>query len=281
MRATNILKLITSGRARNKLIERLIVNPRSIKTSDYIVVSFPKSGRTWVRAMLTRLYHTRFGTPDNLLIRLDNLHKLDSRIPVIFFTHDGDKLASVKDLVSDKSAYDGKNIVVLVRHPGDVIVSLYYHQKHRRAHRRDNVIKDLDLFSFATRPGHGIHTAIAFINHWMVFAKNNPHVLIVRYEDLLREPVIWLKRITDHFGGDFAIEEMQDAVDFGRFENLKKLEEERYFADTHLQASDNADPQSFKVRSGKSGGYKQQFTDAQVKEIDEMITQSMDPSLDY
>ncbi|MDP1700134.1 MAG: sulfotransferase domain-containing protein [Aestuariivirga sp.] len=281
MRVPNILKLIISRRARNKLIERLFVNPRLIKTSDYILVSFPKSGRTWVRAMLTRLYHVRFGTPDNLLIRLDNLHKLDGRIPVIFFTHDGDKLASVKDLIPDKSAYNGKNIVVLVRHPGDVIASLYYHQKHRRAHRRDNITKDLDVFSFATRPGQGIHTAIAFINHWMAFAKDNPYVLMVRYEDLLKEPVVWLKRITDHFGGNFTNEELQDAVDFGKFENLKKLEKERYFADTHLQASDNADPQSFKVRSGKSGGYKQQFTDAQVKEIDEMIRHSMDPTLGY
>jgi hypothetical protein len=232
MRATSILKLITSSRARNKLIERLIVNPRSIKTADYVLVSFPKSGRTWVRAMLTRLYHIRFGTPDNILIRLDNLHKLDGRVPTIFFTHDGDKFASVKDLDRDKSAYSGKNIVVLVRHPGDVIVSLYYHQKHRRAHRRDNIARDMDVFPFATRQSHGIHTVIAFINHWVAFARNNPRVLMVRYEDLLREPVVWLKRITDHFGGNFTIEELQDAVDFAKFENLKKLEKERYFSDT-------------------------------------------------
>lgn len=281
MPGVNILKLIISSRTRNKLIDRLIVNPRSIRNSDYALISFPKSGRTWVRAMLSRLYHVRFGTPGNLLIRLDNLHKLDSRIPVIFFTHDGDKLASVNELNPDKSAYLKKNIVVLVRHPGDVIVSLYYHQKHRRAHRRDNIARDMDVYSFATRPGRGVHTAIAFMNHWVAFAKNNPQVLIVRYEDLLEEPVVWLKRLTDHFGGNFTIEELQDAVDFGKFENLKRLEKERYFTDTHLQASNNMDPQSFKVRSGKIGDYKQQFTEAQVKEIDEMIVRSLDPSLGY
>ena len=281
MRIPLFLELFISRRARNKLIERLFVNPRLIRNSDYILVSFPKSGRTWVRAMLTRLYHVRFGTPDNILIRFDNLHKLDERVPVILFTHDGDKLASVENLIPDKSGYNGKNVVVLARHPGDVITSLYYHQKHRRAHRRDNITRDLDLFSFATRPGYGIHTAIAFLNHWVAFAKNDPHVFIVRYEDLLKEPATWLKRITDHFGGNFTTEELQDAVDFGKFENLKKLEKEQYFTDTHLQASDNADPQSFKVRSGKSGGYKQQFTDAQVKEIDEATRQGLDPSLGY
>ncbi|MBZ0215873.1 MAG: sulfotransferase domain-containing protein, partial [Fimbriimonadaceae bacterium] len=212
---------------------------------------------------------------------LDNLHNLDSRIPIIFFTHDGDKHANVRDLIPDKSVYKEKKIVVLVRHPGDLIVSLYYHQKHRRAHRRNNVTRGMDPFSYAIARGYGIHTAIAFMNHWAAFARGNSNILTVRYEDLLEKPVAWLKRITDHFGGNFTIEELQDAVDFGRFENLKKLEKERYFTDTHLQASDNADLQSFKVRTGKSGGYKKQFTDAQVKEIDDIIKQSLDPSLGY
>jgi hypothetical protein len=278
---TNFLKLLTSKRSRKKLLKRLIIDPNSIRKSDYVFVSYPKSGRTWVRAMISRLYHTRYGTPDNILIRLDNLAEIDKRIPKIFFTHDGESSASVDRLDPDKSIYDGRNTVFMARHPGDVIVSMYYHHRHRKPHHSENYAARSDLFTFAVRADHGIHTVIAFMNHWMRYAKGNPRVRIIRYEDMRQDPALWLKQITDHFGGDFTTEELEDAVAFGAFDNLKKLERARYFDDAHLQARNNEDPQSFKVRSGKIGGYAEHFTDAQRKEIDKIIKTSLDEALAY
>jgi hypothetical protein len=279
--ATNILKLLTSKRSRKKLLKRLIGEPTSIRKSDYIFVSYPKSGRTWVRAMMSRLYHTRYGTPDNILIRLDNLAEIDKRIPKIFFTHDGDSSGSVDRLNPDKSIYGGRNIIFMTRHPGDVIVSMYYHHRHRKSHHPENYAARSDLFSFAVRPGHGIHTVIAFMNQWMRYAKVNPSVRVIRYEDMRGNPIFWLKQIMDHFGGDFTTEELRDAVAFGEFDNLKKLERARYFDDAHLQARNNEDPQSYKVRSGKIGGYAEHFTDAQKKEIDRIIEATLDDALGY
>jgi hypothetical protein len=276
-----MFKLLTSKRARNKLIERLIEIPRSVKRADYVFVSYPKSGRTWVRAMLTRLYHLRYGTPDNLLLRLDNLHRIEPRIPVVFFTHDGDSSASAASLNPDKSTYDGKRLVFLGRHPGDVIVSMYYHHKHRKAHKRENYARDLDLFSFVTRPGHGIHTVIAFMNQWLSYSISNPNALFIRYEDLRSEPGLFLKRITDHLGGDFTREEIEDAVAFAELENLRKLERDRYFSDKHLQPVKDDDPGSFKVRTGKIGGYKSNFSEAQTQQIETIVKAELDPRFGY
>jgi hypothetical protein len=281
VQGTTILKLFTSKRARNKLIERFIEIPRSIRKADYVFVSYPKSGRTWVRAMLTRLYHSKYGIPDNLLIRLDNLHKIDSRIPIIFFTHDGDSSVNVNSLSPDKSVYDGKNIILLARHPGDVIVSMYYHHKHRKSSKRENFARDSDLFSFATRPDHGIHTVIAFMNHWLNYVRDNPKAQLVRYEDLRADPRSWLKKITDHFGGDFTLAEIQDAVTFAEFDNLQKLERDRYFADKHLQPVDDEDLGSYKVRSGKVGDYKSHFTEQQIRQIESILAAELDTGFGY
>jgi hypothetical protein len=277
----DILKLLTSKRSRKKFFKRLVSDPKSIKKSDYVFVSYPKSGRTWVRAMMSRLYHTRYGTPDNILIRLDNLAKIDKRIPKIFFTHDGESSANIDRLDPDKSIYDGRNIVFMARHPADVIVSMYYHHRHRKPPHEENYAARSDLFSFAVRANHGIHTVIAFMNHWGRYADGNPRVRIVRYEDMRQDPVFWLKQITDHFGGDFSAEELSDAVAFGQFDNLKKLEQARYFNDAHLQARNNEDPQSYKVRSGKIGSYAEHFTDAQKEEVDRIMATTLDETWGY
>ena len=38
--------------------------------------------------MLSHLCHRRYGVPEGELLEFDNLHRLDPRIPRVFFTHD-------------------------------------------------------------------------------------------------------------------------------------------------------------------------------------------------
>ena len=47
----------------------------------------------------------------------------------------------------------------------------------------------------------------------------------------------------------------QAALEFSEFENMRKLEAAGAFDSKILQARDPADPESFKVRRGKVGGY--------------------------
>src|SRR5262245_23927152 len=59
--------------------------------NDVAVVSAAKSGRTWLSAMISHVYHQRFGIPEGEIIRNNNFHRLDPRAPRIFFTHDNRK----------------------------------------------------------------------------------------------------------------------------------------------------------------------------------------------
>ena len=76
---------------RKVLIERRLRGREDFEKlarADCVVVSFGKSGRTWLRVMLSRFYQLRYGLAQRHLLSFDNLHNKNPAIPKIFFTHD-------------------------------------------------------------------------------------------------------------------------------------------------------------------------------------------------
>ena len=56
--------------------------------ADVLVLARTKSGRTWLRAMMSHVYQRRYGLPDNELLIFDNLHERDAQVPRIYFGRD-------------------------------------------------------------------------------------------------------------------------------------------------------------------------------------------------
>jgi hypothetical protein len=249
-----------------------------------VIVSAPKSGRTWLRTMLTRFYQIRYGIDRMELVGFYNFHKYHAGIPRIFFTHDN----YIKDYTgnSDKSDFYDKKVVLLVRDPRDVAVSSYFHRKFRA-----NPLKvDLwdvqvsedgpSMFEFVTSQ---IPRIIDFLNAWHAELAKLREVLVVRYEDLKAEPAGELARILAFLGTPGTDEEVTDAVSFADYENMKKLEADGAFGrhDQRINPGDLANPQSFKTRRGKVGGYRDYFTDEQVREIDGLVAEPPTPEFGY
>ena len=63
---------------------------------------------------------------------------------------------------------------------------------------------------------------------------------------------------------------------------MKKMEETKFFkgTGTRVKPGDKDNPQSFKVRKGKVGGYRDYFTDEQCAEL-EQLASALDPIFDY
>ena len=51
------------------------------RRSDCAVVRHPKTGGTWLRVLITRLYAAKYRLPSRRVVRTDELHRLDSRVP--------------------------------------------------------------------------------------------------------------------------------------------------------------------------------------------------------
>ena len=88
---------------------------------EYIFASYGKSGRTWVRVMISRYYQLVYKLPDNILMGFDNFTRLNKDVPKIFFTHDN-YLRGYTGNVGSKKDFYNKNTVLLVRNPIDVAV---------------------------------------------------------------------------------------------------------------------------------------------------------------
>jgi len=97
---------------------------------DYIFVSYGKSGRTWVRVMISRYFQLVYQLADNILMGFDNYHRLNKAVPRIFFTHDN-YLRTYTGNVGDRSDFYHKKTVLLVRRPQDVAVSQFFQWKFR------------------------------------------------------------------------------------------------------------------------------------------------------
>jgi hypothetical protein len=81
--------------------------------------------------------------------------------------------------------------------------------------------------------------------------------LLVRYEDLKHNPVGELRRVVD-FLGFTEVEDalLYEAVEFASFENMRKMEAGGTFQSMMLNPADRSDPESYKTRKGKIGGYQ-------------------------
>jgi hypothetical protein len=70
------------------------------------------------------------------------------------------------------------------------------------------------------------------------------------------------------------------ALAFSEFENMRKLEAAGAFDSKILKPGDVTDPESFKVRRGKVGGYREYLSDEDQRYAEEVM-KLLDPRFGY
>jgi hypothetical protein len=253
-----------------------------LSEADCVVVSFGKSGRTWLRMMISRFYQVKHGLSERHLMGFDNLHRKCSEIPKIFFTHDN----YLRDYTGNRESradFYQKKVVLLVRDPRDIAVSQYFQWKHRMrpAKKRLNNYPlhgdPISVYDFVMEPDAGLPKIIGFLNQWAREMPRMQGILVIRYEDMRTHPEENLKRIVDFIGTPGSAEDIKAAVTFSSYENMKKLEEKKVFwlNGGRLIPKDRSNPNSYKVRRAKVGGYQDYFDDQQLAEIDHIVESTL------
>jgi len=279
-------------RSRRVAIERRLRGKeefRKLQLADWVVISWGKSGRTWFRVMLSRFYQLKYGLPANRLLEFDNLHRMNPAVPKVFFSHNN----YIRDYLNKWDNLDqfrGKKVVLLVRDPRDVAVSQFFQWKYRmRSHKK--LLNgypfhgaDIGIWDFVTNPDCGVPRIVNFCNGW---AKALPDLgddlLIIRYEDMRKDPAGVMRGVLDFVGTPGTPEEIDKAVEYAAYDNMKKLEEKSLFkgSGARVRPGDKSNPNSFKVRRAKVGGYRDYFEDDKVAAIDRMVVQDLDPVFGY
>lgn len=194
-----------------------------LQEADIVVVSYPKSGRTWLRVMLSRYSQLRYGIPERFILGFDNYLR--------DYTGEGETRASFRD----------KRMVLLVRSPQDVVTSSYSQWKF--CTRADK--KELNQL-----PPHGV--AISMFD----FAMTNS---------------IGLPRIAG------------EAVEFASVSKSRSREAQTPLSAARgkLKPGERSNPDSYKARRARVGGYRDDFESEELQRIDDYVRTHFEPGFGY
>jgi hypothetical protein len=237
----------------------------------------PKSGRTWLRAFLCAYFCQRFGLQFTLRPGRYDI----AGFPRVVFSHDlfehrtkGDLWDWLrgKYLVPRRELARAK-IILLARDPRDCFVSLYL-QLTRRDPNAPIQLRQKSVSDMLRDKKFGMRAIIDAMNDWISEFSERANFRLIRYEDLRAAP-------TEHFAdlltllGEQApdVTTFERALEFSRFENMQKLEAAGAFDSNILHPGDVRDPESFKVRRGKIGGYREYLSAEDQRYAADMLTE--------
>lgn len=261
---------------------------RELRRDDVVIAAFGKSGRTWLRVLLSRVYLLTHGTSESQLLSFGRSSRHDPTQPTIFFTHDN----YIKDYTGNtdsKADFYDRRVLLLIRDPRDVTVSQYFQWKHRMKRKKTRLNDyppkgtDVPIYDFLINPRYGLVRCIDFLNLWASDVDQIPELLIVRYEDLRREPVKILSEIVAFLGTEAPLEVIEEAVEHASVENMRKLESANtsLFAGGRMKPGDPDNADSFKVRRAKVGGYRDYLTDEEIMQVDAYVEKHLRPDFGY
>ena len=229
----------------------------TFRAADSFVVSIQKSGRTWVRVFMAAYFAERgFGFSRRAAPRQVYTHDL--------WEHEtkgkpAERLRG-KWLIPRADAAR-KPILLVARDPRDVMVSLFFHlQKRTRTYGGD-------LPALLRHPVYGVRRVVAIMNRWLREWDQLGHLHLFRYEDAREDPVGAfagaLRFLCPEAEPDAVA--LDRAVEIASFDNMRRLEAGDCRAPgaaliaglrgEALRPCDARDPDSYKVRRGKVGGY--------------------------
>src|SRR5438477_9427729 len=174
---------------------------RELSGGKAIILSVPKSGRTWLRAFLCAYFCKRFGL--EFTLRPDR-HQ-DQRIPRVVFSHDlfehrtkGDRWDRFRGkYLIPRSELNRAKIILLARDPRDCFVSLYL-QLTRRDPNAPPKLRRKNASEMLRDRRFGMRAIINTMNDWISEFSERDNFTLVRYEALRASP-------SEHFRDLLAI----------------------------------------------------------------------------
>lgn len=252
------------------------------------VISYPKSGRTWLRVLLSRYKQLLLGL-DEFELKLHAAYsETPVRTPQFIFTHarsgyqpaEAGGITGILDwlgLLGAGHAYpfrlesfQSSPAVFLMRDPRDVVVS-YYHQLRAR----EGKIEAAGLGRFVRSRLNGLPRVIAFMNA-VSRQREQFNGLFVFYEDLHQSTADELVRILEFAGLPRSADLVEESVSYARFENMRNMELKGNHGDK-LRPADRQDESTYKTRKGRVGTFAEELNERDIAYLEETIHETLDP----
>ena len=230
------------------------------------LASYPKSGNTWVRAIISSLLYSDdgifkfsflkkidqfpekkyfkdfvkdFGNFDlikkNWILAQDKIN-LNNNIK-IFKTHQGKYTVNNDDFTNNENT---KAIIYIVRDPRNIVTSISNHftksvNESLKFMLSNSVIGDNKSFEESIKDKNSRMLTLLgkWNDHYRSWTRKKDNLLLIRYEDLILNPKSEINRISIFLKNymEFKVnnEKLDNIIKTTSFENLKKLEKEETF----------------------------------------------------
>jgi hypothetical protein len=261
---------------------KLSSNAGSFNQADAMVVSVPKSGRAWLRVLLSKC-----------------LAELKAQQPELFAASAVRKVKYTHGICEHRSAarsYDrlrGKWLmptasrlrkpkVLLVRDLHDLMVSLYF-QLTKRSEDFTGALSELLVDN-----KFGAEKVVQTMNAWYREWQAMDNFLLVRYEDAKADDAATFRRFLEFLHVKLGDAVFQQSLRYSKFDNTKQIEKngglerdiDSAIGDVALAAGRADDPESYKVCKGMVGNYKEYMSDADLAVVAEAMGK-LEPVIGY
>jgi len=225
---------------------------------DTFVVSYPRSGNTWTRFLIANLLHP------NQTVAFANI---DRFIPDITAVPRKMLRTTPRPRVIKSHEYFDlryQKVIYIVRDPRDVAVSYYhFHLKFRR------IPPDYPLDDYIPRFIAGEFDAYGSwgqnVGTWIAARQHSEGFLLLRYEDMIADPIGELAKVADFFRIPPDRERLSRAVELSSADRMRKLESSE--SEVWVVTKPTRKDIPF-VRDAKTGGWKNNLSPRSVAAIE-------------
>lgn len=233
--------------------------PRRVWADDVFIAGYPKSGNTWMRFLIANML-----APDKE-VTFRNLNEFAPDLHHPAFQDDYPRPRVIK---THWPAYDVfPRMIYIYRDARDVMVS-HYHYAVKKGQFKGPFSKFLTKF---LKKGYRHKHYGAWhdhVNGALAHAEREPdRVVILRYEEMLENPVEGATRMAQLCGFDLSPSEITAAVERCEFSRLQKNEAKHGSLDSVL--GKNTGFQFF--RAGRAGQYDTLFSERDMKDFMDVV----------
>jgi hypothetical protein len=215
------------------------VNPRH---DDLYIVSYPKSGATWVDFILANINIQMSNLPD--VVNFFSIHRY---IPDI---HDNREINNLTTsfpgfrIIKSHSEFNPEYnyVIYIIRDPRDVMISYYHFCKQLNSYGNT-------IGCFIRSKKFGIHNWVSHVDKWFNDSLESTRFIYIRYEDLKTDPYKTISYLYDQIGLVIPGEVLENAILRSSFNEMKRMEEGYDYGGRKFSQKFNF------MRNGKSGSW--------------------------
>lgn len=193
--------------------------PKNYTMDDIFLVSYPKSGNTWLRFLIANAIKVHYG-----IDREVNFFSIQDIIPGI--RNSGRAITprgpfgklDLPRIIKSHASYNPYycRVILLVRDPRDVMVSYYHYLKGYGS------LPEISLKEFIRHKDYGIEAWLEHTESWYSNIKPGQMVQLFLYEDFVNNPQEQLKRLMNLLGIKLEDANLNTAVSLSSKENMRK-----------------------------------------------------------